>query len=156
MSPAGISPLKCSMSKGKVYFATWSQRQHFPDLLLLIISNTCLHDCFCQPTLSCHQPPQNIIINTLHTHKGVTGKGLGAPRGLEHKTHSFPNFLSHNSPFHPTTTCRVDFQVQILLWIITKGFRKSKGKRKKQQECVLAEYIHSVKAINSALEGNAA
>lgn len=75
--------LSIAMLKVKVYFATLSQRQHFPDLLLLIISNICLHDCFCQPTFSCHQPPQNIIINTLHSHKGVTGKGLGAWRGPE-------------------------------------------------------------------------
>lgn len=76
----------------------------------------------------------------------------GSFKNTKH-TASLIFFLSGNSSFDPTMTYSVDFQVQILLWIITKGFRKSTGKEKSARVCLLlTEYIYSVKAV----EGNAA
>lgn len=61
----------------------------------------------------------------------------------EHKPYSLPNFLSYISYFDPTTTYSVDFQVQILLWIITKV--SEKAQEKSAIECLLlTEYIEYI------------
>lgn len=90
-------------------------------------------------------------------HLALPQRGDWKRAGCMERSGSFKNtthtaslkFLSGNSSFHPTTTCSVDFQVQILLWIITKGIRKSTGEKKSARVyLLLTEYIYSVKATN--------
>lgn len=129
--------------KVKGFFAILSQRQHFPDLLLLIISNTCLHDCFCQPPFSCHQPPQNIIINTLHTHEEVTGRvGCMERSGsFENTKHTVSPILCQKLILWPNNNMQCWFSgANFIVDHITKGFRKSTEKNN-QQKCVF--YLQS-------------
>lgn len=131
----------------KAHFAVLSQIWHFPDLLLLIHSSICLHGCFCQPTFSCHWPPQKIIINSEYTHRDVTESKLDAQRGLEairtwNHTAFLMSFFIRVIYFSPKTTAL------IFRWYFI--VHDNKGLKKKPQDiwamecCLLTEYIEHI------------
>lgn len=79
----------------------------------------------------------------------------GSSENINHT--SLSNFLSYISYFDQTTTYSVDYQVQLLLWIITKDSEKAQGKKSARVSLTYrVPRTYSMKAPNSAVEDNAA